>query len=87
MALPGILSYDRRAVRRRFDERFTATRMAKDYVSTYGQLLRMRSSNGQTRSPRPHPLDLNGGNGLIPVSIEKSLPALLETGTNPEVPI
>src|ERR1700719_1386113 len=34
-ALPAILSYDRRAVRQRFDERFTAARMAKDYVSTY----------------------------------------------------
>jgi glycosyltransferase involved in cell wall biosynthesis len=86
-ALPGILSYDRRAVRRRFEERFTATRMAKDYVSTYRQLLAMHSSNGQNRNPRPRPLDLNGGNGSIPVSIEKSLPALFETGTNPEVPI
>ena len=39
-ALPAILSYDRRAVRQRFEQRFTATRMAKDYVSTYRQLLR-----------------------------------------------
>src|ERR1700746_1450228 len=46
-ALPGILSYDRRTVRRRFEERFTATRMAKDYVSIYRQLLRIRTSNGQ----------------------------------------
>ena len=30
-ALPEILSYDRRAVRQRFEDRFTATRMAKDY--------------------------------------------------------
>jgi glycosyltransferase involved in cell wall biosynthesis len=29
-ALPEILSYDRRAVRQRFEDRFTATRMAKD---------------------------------------------------------
>src|SRR6202035_2252514 len=43
-ALPGILSYDRRMVRRRFEERFDATRMAKDYVSTYRQLLNMRTS-------------------------------------------
>jgi glycosyltransferase involved in cell wall biosynthesis len=33
-ALPEILSYDRRAVRQRFEERFTATRMANNYVST-----------------------------------------------------
>jgi len=50
-------------------------------------LLGMHGSSGQTRSPRPRPLDLNGGNGLIPVSIEKPLPTLFETGTNPEVPI
>src|SRR5205807_10126533 len=30
--LPHVLALDRRAVRRRFDQRFTATRMAKDYV-------------------------------------------------------
>lgn len=86
-ALPGTLSYDRRAVRRRFEERFTAARMAKDYVSTYRQLLGMHSSNASTRGPRPRPLDLNGGNGLIPVPIQKPLPALFDTATNPEVSI
>ena len=39
-ALPEILSYDRRAVRQRFEDRFTSTRMAKDYVSTYHRLLK-----------------------------------------------
>jgi glycosyltransferase involved in cell wall biosynthesis len=39
-ALPEILSYDRRAIRQRFEERFTSARMAKDYVSTYRKLLR-----------------------------------------------
>jgi glycosyltransferase involved in cell wall biosynthesis len=68
-ALPEILSYDRRAVRRRFEQRFTATRMAKDYVSTYRRLLKMRTSNGKTQSILPRRLDLNGGNGLAPVSI------------------
>ncbi len=58
-ALPEILSYDRRAVRQRFEERFTATRMAKDYVSTYRQLLkRRRPSIWQNQ------LNLNGGDGL-----------------------
>ena len=42
--LPEILSYDRRAVRQRFEDRFTSTRMAKDYVSTYHRLLKNRSS-------------------------------------------
>jgi glycosyltransferase involved in cell wall biosynthesis len=75
-ALPAILSYDRRAVRQRFEQRFTATRMAKNYVSTYRQLLKSRTSNGKTQSMRPRQLDLNGGTGVTPVSIEKQLPAL-----------
>jgi glycosyltransferase involved in cell wall biosynthesis len=37
--LPKLFALDRRAVRRRFDERFTATRMAKDYVQVYRSLL------------------------------------------------
>lgn len=39
-ALPRVLSLDRRRVRRRFEERFSATRMAKDYVSVYRSLLK-----------------------------------------------
>jgi glycosyltransferase involved in cell wall biosynthesis len=68
-ALPEILSYDRRAVRRRFDERFTATRMAKDYISTYRKSLTKRTANGketEEKSIRSLQRDLNGGNGLIP---------------------
>jgi len=38
-ALPQVLALDRRAVRRRFEERFSATRMAKDYVNVYRKLL------------------------------------------------
>ena len=38
-ALPRVMALDRRAVRRRFEERFTATRMAKDYVRVYNSLL------------------------------------------------
>ncbi len=34
-ALPSVLAMDRRAVRARFDERFTAARMARDYVKLY----------------------------------------------------
>ena len=80
-ALPAILSYDRRAVRQRFEERFTATRMAKDYVSTYRRLLKTRTSGARQRQ-----LDLNGGNGLAPVSIEKPFAALFEAGADPEIP-
>jgi glycosyltransferase involved in cell wall biosynthesis len=38
--LPEALALDRRAVRRRFEERFTATRMAKDYLQAYRSLLK-----------------------------------------------
>jgi glycosyltransferase involved in cell wall biosynthesis len=41
--LPEVLALDRRSVRRRFDERFSATRMAKDYVQVYRALLKRES--------------------------------------------
>jgi glycosyltransferase involved in cell wall biosynthesis len=81
-ALPAILAYDRSVVRQRFEERFTATRMARDYVSTYRRLMRTRTSGAKARQ-----LALNGGNGLAPNSIEKPFVALLEAGTDPEIPI
>jgi len=31
-AIPRLLAMDRRAVRRRFEERFSSARMARDYV-------------------------------------------------------
>jgi glycosyltransferase involved in cell wall biosynthesis len=74
-ALSEILSYDRRAVRQRFEERFTADRMAKAYVSTYRQLLMTRTSAATLRQ-----LALKGGNGVAPMSIEKPMPTLIEAG-------
>ena len=71
-ALPAIRSYNRRAVRQRFEERFTATRMAKGYVRTYRQLL---SSDGKTKNSRLSQLDLHGGGGLTSVPAEKLLDA------------
>ncbi len=65
-ALPEILSYDRPAVRQRFDERFTASRMARDYVSAYRNLLRKRTGNVEERSNLPRQLNLTNGNGLLP---------------------
>jgi len=41
--LPQVLALDRRGVRRRFEERFSATRMAKDYVQVYRSLLKRPS--------------------------------------------
>ncbi len=39
VTLPRVMALDRRAVRRRFEERFTATRMANDYLRVYNSLL------------------------------------------------
>jgi glycosyltransferase involved in cell wall biosynthesis len=74
-ALPEILSYNRRAVRQRFEERFTASRMAKDYVRTYRQLLSIRTSDRKMQNSRLRQPDLNGGKGLIRVPDEKLLDA------------
>lgn len=38
-ALPGVIALDRIKVRQRFDQRFSATRMAKDYVAIYRSLI------------------------------------------------
>ena len=38
-ALPRVIALDRKKVRRRFEQRFSATRMAKDYVGVYRSLL------------------------------------------------
>jgi glycosyltransferase involved in cell wall biosynthesis len=43
LALPEVIALDRRTVRRRFEERFSATRMANDYVNVYRSLLRKQS--------------------------------------------
>jgi hypothetical protein len=39
LTLPRVISLDRRAVRRRFEERFISTRMAKNYLRVYKGLL------------------------------------------------
>jgi glycosyltransferase involved in cell wall biosynthesis len=39
VTLPRVMTLDRRVVRQRFEERFTATRMANDYVRVYNSLL------------------------------------------------
>jgi hypothetical protein len=64
-ALAEIMSYDRRTVRRRFEERFTSARMARDYVSTYRQLLKMRTASGEEYPSWPHQPDLDGGSKTV----------------------
>jgi glycosyltransferase involved in cell wall biosynthesis len=47
-ALPGVMALDRSKIRRRFEQRFSATRMAKDYVSVYEYML-SESGRGSER--------------------------------------
>ena len=64
-ALPAVLALDRRAVRQRFEERFSTTRMANAYVDLYRQLAEAaapsiregRSINGRRSVHGP---DVNG---------------------------
>jgi glycosyltransferase involved in cell wall biosynthesis len=61
--LPRVIALDRHAVRRRFEERFSATRMATDYVALYRSLLkRPPVSEHETSVPPPPVLEkkLNG---------------------------
>ena len=41
--LPQVLALDRRAVRQRFEQRFSAARMAKDYVQVYRSLIKQQA--------------------------------------------
>jgi glycosyltransferase involved in cell wall biosynthesis len=50
--LPEVIALDRRAVRRRFDERFSALRMAKDYVHLYRSALKRPSPQERAASVR-----------------------------------
>jgi len=54
VTLPHVMQLDRRAVRRRFEERFTATRMANDYARVYGSLL--ARTNGKSVPTQVEPL-------------------------------
>jgi glycosyltransferase involved in cell wall biosynthesis len=57
MMLPRVMELDRRAVRRRFEQRFSSTRMATDYVGVYGSLLERSSiSERETTAPLPRPV-------------------------------
>jgi glycosyltransferase involved in cell wall biosynthesis len=49
-ALPQVLALDRAKVRRQFEKRFSAARMATDYLKVYRGLLR------STSQPSPHRL-------------------------------
>jgi len=53
--LPRVITLDRGMVRQRFEQRFSATRMAEDYLGVYRSLLEPSKSVGVvTRDTRPH---------------------------------
>ena len=60
-ALPRVLGLDRRAIRRRFEERFSAALMAKNYVNLYRSLLMpapavVHGGESDAAPPRKHDL-------------------------------
>jgi len=59
-ALAEVLSYERRAVRQRFEERFTTKRIAKDYVRVYRRLLKTHTAGAKLHRA------VKGGNGSLP---------------------
>jgi glycosyltransferase involved in cell wall biosynthesis len=65
-ALPHVMALDRKLIRQCFEQRFSATRMAKDYVDIYRSLL----ATSAEREPQvielaPNGKDLNGLRHLI----------------------
>jgi glycosyltransferase involved in cell wall biosynthesis len=60
-ALPAVMALDRKKVRQRFEQRFTGTRMAKDYVDVYRLLL--HSANCIDASEQDSQLALRYGKG------------------------
>jgi glycosyltransferase involved in cell wall biosynthesis len=66
-ALPHVIALDRQNVRKRFEQRFSATRMAKDYVGVYRSLLassQFASGLDEIKLPL-----INGANGDIKLSV------------------
>jgi glycosyltransferase involved in cell wall biosynthesis len=64
--LPQVIRLDRRAVRRRFEERFSASRMASDYLSVYRGLKR-------SAIPGRAPLNFPLGANVIPLQAKSSI--------------
>jgi glycosyltransferase involved in cell wall biosynthesis len=51
---------DRGAIRRRFEERFSVERMAREYVALYGEVLRRGTLGAVLSSPSPAHATANG---------------------------
>jgi glycosyltransferase involved in cell wall biosynthesis len=64
LALPRVIALDRKKVRQRFEQRFSATRMAMDYVEVYGSLLKSSKSLDSDERITQHHLR-NGKDAII----------------------
>jgi glycosyltransferase involved in cell wall biosynthesis len=64
-ALPHVIALDRKKVRQRFEQRFSATRMANDYVGVYRSLLASSKFLDSEKRIAQHPLR-NGKDAIIP---------------------
>ncbi len=63
IALPLVIALDRKKVRQRFVQRFSATRMASDYLDLYRSLLNLpRSLTGEARHPQHRSPDIKHAN-------------------------
>jgi glycosyltransferase involved in cell wall biosynthesis len=60
--LPQVLALDRWTVRQRFEQRFSATRMAKDYIQVYGSVLK-----------RPSPMERRAVVSRLEPKLEKEM--------------
>jgi glycosyltransferase involved in cell wall biosynthesis len=79
-AIPKLLGLDRRRVRRRFEERFSADRMAANYVELYQRLV--KPSKGRAQSP-----DKLRPPSRVVLSAKETEISPIETGLSPRVPI
>lgn len=60
-AIPGLLALDRKAIRARFEARFSARRTATDYVRLYQKMLRKHTaSGGRLSTLASHSVPLSG---------------------------
>jgi glycosyltransferase involved in cell wall biosynthesis len=64
--LPNVLSLDRRIVRRRFEERFSVTRMAHDYVAVYRLLIAGAADAGLAPAAPSHTDERGRERNLVP---------------------
>jgi glycosyltransferase involved in cell wall biosynthesis len=68
-ALPGVIALDRKKVRQRFEQRFSATRMAKDYVGVYRSLRESSKSAAALEQDSNH----RRGNGKSAIILRPSI--------------